>query len=189
MSLSNDPSQFLLAEFQGLRSEILKRTEIQHQLISITLVALGALISVGLELSATALLAYPMLAVFLAAAWSSNDIQIAQLGAYIRDDIEKRLLDDGLGWEHHISSEGISKLIGYRALLATRGLFLGSEVLAVVLYLVKKLGAGDSIADLRGVFSIADAVFLMLALIAIGSSFAVLRRQRAAENLRKGGSE
>lgn len=172
----DDQPQFLLAEYQALRNEILKRTEIQHQLISIALVALGALISVGMELSPPALLAYPMLALFLSAAWSANDIQIAQLGAYIRDEIEKELLDDGLGWEHHISSERISKLIGYRALLATRGLFWGSEILAVVLYLLKKLGTA---------FSTADFLLLALALIAIGCTLAILRREKAAEDLRQ----
>src|SRR6266446_5743070 len=120
-------SDFLLAEYAQLRSEILKRSEIQHQLISIALVALGALISVGLKDSPSALLAYPMLAMFLSAGWSYNDIQIAQVGIYIRHRIEERLAGDGLGWEHAIVSDRASKRIGARARLATRGILFGSE--------------------------------------------------------------
>lgn len=186
MPADDEASQFLLAEYQGLRSEILKRTETQHQLISMALVALGALIAVGLEASPSALLVYPMLTLFLSAAWSANDVQIAQLGTYIRDEIETRLAGDGLGWEHHISSERISKVIGRRTLLATRGLFWGSEVLAVGLYLVKKLGEAVAGAGLRLVFAPVDVVFLVLALSATACSFAVLRRQKAAEELRDG---
>lgn len=188
MTPTTDAVQFLLNEHQELRNEILKRTEIQHQLISITLVAFGALISVGLQGSATALLAYPILALFLSAAWSSNDIQIAQLGAYIRDQIEEKLLDPGMGWEHRISSEGISRLIGFRALLATRGLFWGSEVLAVALYLVTISSEVLSLDDLPTAFSTADVVLLVLALLATAFTFVILRRQKPAEYLRRGDS-
>jgi hypothetical protein len=89
MDEANDPSQFLLAEYRELRSEILKRSELQHQLVSIALVAFGTLAAVGLRDAPSALLAYPMLAAFLATSWAYNDIQIAQLGAYIRYRIEK----------------------------------------------------------------------------------------------------
>ena len=129
---------FLLTEYSELRSEILKRSEFQHQLISIALVALGALASVGLKDSLSALLAYPMLAMFLSAAWSYNDIQIAQLGTYIRLRIENKLIGGGLGWEHAILSRRASKWIGARTKLATRGVLLGSEVLVLALYLLKR---------------------------------------------------
>jgi hypothetical protein len=48
--------------FAQLKTEILKRSEIQHQLVSITLVALGRFAAVGLKDAPAALLAYPMLA-------------------------------------------------------------------------------------------------------------------------------
>src|ERR1022692_2709971 len=102
MTITTDPLQFLMAEYKALRDEILKRSEMQHQLISITLVALGGLATIGLKDSPSALLAYPMLALFLSAAWTYNDIQIAQLGIYIRYRIEDPLIGEGLGWEHAI---------------------------------------------------------------------------------------
>jgi hypothetical protein len=143
MCNTNDPSQFLLAEYKELRGEILKRSEIQHQLISIALVALGGLAAVGLKDSPSALLAYPLLALFLGAAWSYNDIQIAQLGVYIRYRIEDQLIGQGLGWEHRSGvSESASKEIGALAKFATRGILWGSEFLAIGLYLLKQLSIG-----------------------------------------------
>jgi len=171
MTTAND---FLLAEYSQLRSEILKRSEIQHQLISIALVALGALISVGLKDSPSALLAYPMLAVFLSAAWSYNDIQIAQVGIYIRHRIEERLAGDGLGWEHAIVSDRASRRIGARTKLSTRGILLGSEVLALGLYLLKRLSIGlsEGRAERNG-----EIVLLMLAIAAIIFTLVILRNE------------
>ena len=83
MTGTRDPTTFLLAEYDALRGEILKRSEIQHQLLSFSLAALGALMAVGLKDSPSALLAYPILVLFLAVGWVYNDLQIAQIGLYI----------------------------------------------------------------------------------------------------------
>jgi hypothetical protein len=170
------PNDFLLAEYSQLRSEILKRSEIQHQLISIALVAFGALISVGLKDSPSALLAYPVLAMFLSAAWSYNDLQIAQLGIYIFHRIENKLIGDGLGWEHAIKFMPPSKPIGARTKLATRGVLLLSEVLAVGLYLLKRLSIGfpGGSAERKG-----EIVFLILAIAAIALTLVILRNEDA----------
>jgi len=185
MSTANDPSGFFLAEYRELRGEILKRSEIQHQLISIALVALGALTSVGLKDSPSALLAYPMLVLFLSAAWSYNDVQIAQLGSYIRYRIEERLVGGGLGWEHAILSDRASKKIGSGARLATRGILLGTEFLAVGLYLLKRLSLPAGSAEQKGEF-----VLLLLSIAVIGVTIFVLRNQdplvkEIAENMQK----
>ncbi len=173
MDNTNGPSQFLLAEYKELRGEILKRSEMQHQLISITLVALGALTTVGLKDSPSALLAYPMLALFLAATWSYNDIQIAQLGIYIKYRIEDRLIGQDLGWEHRtIVSDRASKGIGALAKLATRGILWGSEFLAVGLYLLKRLSVGWPVgpAERKG-----EVVLLMLSIAAIAFTMLIMR--------------
>ena len=142
MTNTNDPSQFLLAEYRELRGEILKRSELQHQLISIALVAFGGLTAVGLKDSPGALLAYPMLVAFLSTAWSYHDTQIAQLGVYIRYRIEERLMDGDLGWEHARMSDRASREIGSLIKVSTRGVFWGSECLAIGLYLLKRLSMG-----------------------------------------------
>ena len=162
------PDDFLPAEYAQLKGEILKRSEFQHQLISIALVALGALAAVGLKDSPSALLAYPMLALFLGAAWSYNDIQIAQLGVYIKYRIEDQLIGQGLGWEHRSGvSESASKEIGALAKFATRGILWGSEFLAIGLYLLKRLSIGWPIpAERKGelvlfIMSVAATAFTM----------------------------
>jgi hypothetical protein len=183
MTNTNDPSQFLLAEYKELRGEILKRSEMQHQLISITLVALGALTTVGMGNSPSALLAYPMLASFLATAWSYNDIQIAQLGIYIKYRIENQVVGGGLGWEHAIKSQRASKQIGSLIKLATRGILWGSEFLAIALYLLKRLSIGwpTARAQLRG-----EVVLIILAGAAVVFTIAVMRnRDRLVDEIVK----
>lgn len=166
------PDDFLLAEYAQLKGEILKRSEFQHQLISIALVALGALAAVGLKDSPSALLAYPMLALFLGAAWTSNGIQISQLGIYIRYRIEKRLIGQYGGWEHRAMVSGTaSKEIGALHKLATRGILWGSEFLAIGLYLLKRLTIGWPIpAEWKG-----EVVLLLLSLAAIAFTIWIMR--------------
>lgn len=186
MTNIKNPSQFLLAEYAQLKGEILKRSEFQHQLISIALVALGALITVGVRDSPAALLAYPMLALFLSAAWSYNDAQIAQLGIYIRHRIEEKLIGEGLGWEHAILSDRASRIIGARIKYATRGILWGSEFLAVGLYLLKRL----STAWPTGHAERTGEVFLLaLSITAVAFTLLVMRdkdlRKVIAENMQK----
>ncbi len=181
MTALPDPSTFLLAEYTELKGEISKRSEIQHQLISIALVALGAMITVGVQDSPGALLAYPMLALFLSAAWSYNDIQIAQLGIYIRYRIEDRLIGGGLGWEHAIKADLSSKLIGQRIILATRGILIGTEFLAIGLYLLTR----QSIHLPKG-----EVVLLIVSVAATAATVLMMRNQDPlvngiAENMRK----
>ena len=171
------PDDFLLAEYAQLKSEILKRSEFQHQLISIALVALGALAAVGLKDSPSALLAYPMLALFLGAAWSYNDIQIAQLGVYIRYRIEDQLIGQGLGWEHRSGvSESASREIGALAKFATRGILWGSEFLAIGLYLLNRLSIGWPIpAERKGE--------LVLFIVSVAATAFTIRIMRSRDPL------
>ena len=126
---------FLKEEYQALRGEILKRTELQHQLISIALVAFGSLLALGFgkDGSPQATLAYPLLTVALAAAWSQHDIRIRQMGAYIKDSIEPQLLGTGKGWEHFLEWSGAeSERVGKRAQWSTRVILFITPILAVI---------------------------------------------------------
>jgi hypothetical protein len=109
----------------------------QHQLISFSLAALGALMTVGLKDSPAAFLIYPIVTLGLAIGWTYNDLQIAQLGLYIRHRIENKLVGS-CGWEHTIALQVASKEIGRLAKLATRGVFWTSAVLALLLYVSKR---------------------------------------------------
>jgi hypothetical protein len=67
----NSLPTFLITEYSALRSELVKRMELQHQLISLALIAAGTFLSVGLEADSTIMiLIYPFLAMFLASAWA-----------------------------------------------------------------------------------------------------------------------
>lgn len=183
MANTNGPLQFLLAEYKELRGEILKRSEMQHQLISIALVALGTLTTVGLSGSPSALLAYPMLLLFLSAAWAYNDIQIAQLGIYIRYRIEDQVIGGGMGWEHAILSDPASKQIGLLIKLASRGILWGSEFLAIGLYLLKRLTIGRPkvLGEYRG-----EVVLMILAGTAIVLTIVIMRnRDRLVDEIVK----
>jgi len=174
--MADTTKDFLLAEYAQLKAEILKRSEIQHQLISITLVALGGLAAVGLKDSPAALLAYPLLALFLGASWSYNDIQIAQIGIYIRYRIEERLVEPPLGWEHRrVPSRVASRHIGAMVKFANRGIIWGSEFLAIALYLLKRLGIGWPTGRERN----AEFVILGLSVLATFCTIRVMRSRDA----------
>ncbi|PYS83088.1 MAG: hypothetical protein DMF70_07220 [Acidobacteria bacterium] len=189
MIITKDPAQFLLAEYAQLKAEILKRSEFQHQLISIALVALGALVSVGLKESPIAVLAYPMLALFLSALWIYNDGQIAQLGIYIQYRIEENLIGEGLGWEHAIKADPVSPIIGKRIRIATRGILIGSELMAIGLYAATKQDLatkqGIRLSSLATSLSKGEMVLLVVDLVVIFVTFWIMRHQHLREKMKE----
>jgi hypothetical protein len=65
--------ELLVAQYTTLRDEIVKRIEIQHQLISLALIAPGTVLAIGFQTSnASLMLIYPLLGMFLSAVWLSN---------------------------------------------------------------------------------------------------------------------
>jgi hypothetical protein len=157
------PLGFLLAEYEALRAEILKRTEIQHQLISLALIATGTFLATG---SATARLAYPILAVFLAAAWAQSDIRIEQLGAYIEKRVEERLLGDNLGWEHFCKPLHDTPKLRSLAHFASRGVFCGTQILTVL------------VSFLTTSFPTEDIVLLVVDSLAVILTVILLRQRK-----------
>jgi hypothetical protein len=151
-------SDFLLAEYGKLRDEILKRTEIQHQLISLALVATGTFLAVE---SVTARLAYPVLALFLSLAWVQNDIRIGQLGMYIREQVEGRL--GNIGWEHfHAPMRDLGK-IGNLTRFASRGILCGTQFLIILVSLQT-----ISFTTLDKVLLCLDSLVIILTIILLG---------------------
>jgi hypothetical protein len=175
MEQTTDSSAFLLGEYKELRSEILKRSEMQHQLISFALAALGALTAVGLKDSPSAFLAYPILALGLAVGWVHHDLQIAQLGMYIKHRIEPQLAGPGVGWQHAISVHPSSRQIGRLAKFATRGVFWLSELLVVFLYLSRRQGDWPGVAHVPS----AEDCLMFASLAATATTFWILRSRDA----------
>ena len=162
-----DGNDFLKDEYQSLRGEILKRTELQHQLISIAVVAFGSLLAIGFgkDGSPRAILAYPLLTVALSAAWSQHDIRIKQLGTYIKEHIEAELLGEGRGWEHLLSRSAESDRVGKRTIWSTRTILLITPILAVILSrfkigAIRPVDAGDWLLTGMGVLCIAVTFYL-----------------------------
>lgn len=89
--------QTLCAEYAALRTEIVERVKIHHQLLLLAFVSGGALISFSLHGSAPpkhlALLSPPIIA-FVATAVRWNNFRIHQLGWYIKHHIEKQFHGD-----------------------------------------------------------------------------------------------
>ncbi|MCP4427620.1 MAG: hypothetical protein GY803_24315 [Chloroflexi bacterium] len=123
---------FLMAEYSALRAELLKRIEIQHQLITFALIASGTFLTIGLkdQGSPTIILMYPILAMFLSAAWAQSDLRIWQIGTYIKRRIEEKILGNHLGWEH-VHAIGRVRWFGSLSRFASGGILVGSQILAI----------------------------------------------------------
>jgi hypothetical protein len=98
---------FALAEYSTLREEILKRIELQNQILNLTLIIAGTMISVGFQLTngPIILLIYPPIALVLSAGWEQNNLRIRQIGIYIRERVERRFAIGG--WEQYRIDAGV----------------------------------------------------------------------------------
>ncbi len=149
-------SDFIIAEFVALRDEVQKRSEAQNQILSLTLIAAGSFITLGVQtsLSAQALLVYPILGMFLAAAWSQNSTWVYRISSYIRTNFESHL--NGAGWEHYIVSAFKQRRWRFSTnVFAARGVFLVTQILVIAL------------AVTRFTFAPLQIAFLMLDVIAV----------------------
>lgn len=119
--------EFLFKEYDQLRNEIMTRTGIQHQIISLTLVATGTFIVLE---STLVKLFYPILAMFLALTWMQNDIRIGQIGYYICHKIEPK--EPKIGWEHFYRRRPDLAVGGSFAHLASQGILCGTQVFVLL---------------------------------------------------------
>ncbi len=171
---NTDSMNFLIAEYNALRDEIVKRTEIQHQLISIAVVASGGFLSLVDKIPAKVFLAYPVLALVLAAAWSQSDIRIQRIGMYIRDHIEEPLIKAGeltAGWEHVFQSSSPAGKVGTLSNFISVGILVGTQILTVVLFLYRRANATS--------FTTAETALLIASfLVVVFTGFLILGSQR-----------
>ena len=126
-----EPEAFLLAEYAALKAELLKRVELQHQLISLTLIVFGTMLSFGLQgRSSSIILLYPVIAFFLAASWAHNGRAIRDIVIYIKDQVEAVVGGNNFGWEHRARPH--RRLFSRLDFLSARGIFAGSALLATL---------------------------------------------------------
>jgi hypothetical protein len=127
-------TDFLFVEYGALREELLKRLDIEHQLFSLAIIAAGTIFIAGVQTSnshsgALLLFGYPILATFLGASWGHNNRRMWKLRIYIRDFIEQHVGRESPGWE---TFHATTRLTVGRHFFASRGVFLGTEVFAIL---------------------------------------------------------
>jgi hypothetical protein len=130
--LPSPPIEGILAEYNVLRAEILKRIEIRNSIVFGTLTFAGVLLGFGLSNAKLALI-YPVISLFLAAAWVQNDVLISDLGRYIRDHLETSPI--GLKWETHRQHTRVSKKRDWKqpsAALSSGGVFFITQLVAMI---------------------------------------------------------
>lgn len=130
---------FFLNECTILHDEINARMAQRGNLFTFTIITAGSLLSLGATTNPQIALFYPILSLFLAAAWSDEDGKIGALSTYLHD---QEMLYNLSGWEtHHRRRKkkartlftGVQRFYPKSLLsLATRGVFLSTQLLAIL---------------------------------------------------------
>ena len=100
-------SDFVLAEYNTLRTEILQRISTRYQLISITLTVFGAVFAIGNPYLA---LLYPVLAIVMLFFYSTNADAIREASDYIRLYIETQVSENGKTAIPTTTKDGMKKI-------------------------------------------------------------------------------
>jgi hypothetical protein len=130
----------LLAEYNALRNETLKRMEIENQLTTFTIIVFGTILGIGFQNKiASLILLYPLLALFLSIGHTHSDYHVRQIGMYLKDHVESMVGTTNIGWEHYLIVNRYSR---YR--LQVSGIFITTELLAILV--------GLSIAPINATF-------------------------------------
>lgn len=129
----NDSYIGLKLEYAALREEVLKRIELRTQILFGTLALAGVLFGFASSIP-VGILSYPIIAFFLAAAWSQNEIGMKRTSNFIRLQIETRV--PGLTWEGYRQKnvQALTKVKGIRlATLSASGVFVGTQFVALLI--------------------------------------------------------
>ena len=121
-------NEFLLAEYEALRQETVKRIDLQQQMATIALTAVSAFFLVGSQGETVGQLAllYPPMALLFSTAWLHHHMRIMELGDYVKG-IEDKL--NVQGWEHRteLTTER-DKLKCLVSVTSVNGVFLASQL-------------------------------------------------------------
>lgn len=129
-----------------LHSEINQRLELRQGILTFTLLVAASLFGLGLQswANAVTVLCYPILGLFLAQVWAQHDLKIGQIAAYLRQ-IEDDLLGNYPGWERWRRQHFQTKRSHIE--LPARGVFLASEILAMLIGLARFLEQNTSLTS------------------------------------------
>jgi hypothetical protein len=178
----------LVAQYTALRDEMAKRFEIRSQLVALTLLVAGTFLTIGVQptVPESAILVYPILAMFLAASWAQSDLRTAQIAQFIRDHIEPCIGTPlrELGWENYRRT---TYSRSRRLTFSTQGVFVSTQALAIALAVVRGwqhfvgLFAAPFMGGQVPFYSpaaLADLVLLVLASAAAVATPLLLRHKR-----------
>jgi hypothetical protein len=135
--MSEINENLLVSLYGSLRDEIHQRVDQRQQLLTYAMIGAASFFSIGLQswASAVTVMCYPVLAFFIACAWGQHDTRIGEITPYLRAIEDQHLGSLGPGWETYrrtLRTNRKRRLFSSVSLPA-RGLFAGSELLALVL--------------------------------------------------------
>ncbi len=125
-------------EYLTLREEALRRGEQRQSLLGITVTLAAAFLGIGWGTGgAVALMIFPPMAALLALVWVQNEAHVNRINVYIRENLSLRI--PGLLWEQYRREQMLRNRVGKYPLdiLAVGGVFIGAQILAVVLALFR----------------------------------------------------
>jgi hypothetical protein len=156
--------QLVIAQYNSLRSEIIKRGEFRYQFLSLTLVIAGTILTFGLQPTAppNVLFVFPIIACFLAGVWAHNIIIQRLISKFIKEKIEAHF--GGWGWETSVEKQLFTSPC-LSGIIASSGIFIGTSIIALLL----------GILNLKSTFSIIDIVLIITDGIAICVMFIMIR--------------
>lgn len=137
------PKDLYVEQYSSLRSEIEKRLDIRQATLTFTLVLAGTFLSVAAQpgIAAATAFYYPIVALFLAAAWTHNDSKIGQISQYIKLEVEQHM--PFTGWEAYRKAtfDGTHPLTSKSGLVSfsTKGVFLATEALALLVGSIRSI--------------------------------------------------
>jgi len=161
---SPEKVQLIIAEYNALRAEIIKRSEFRYQILSLTLIIAGSILTFGLQPASPSqiLFVFPILGCFLVGVWAHNVLGPRRLAAFIREHIESRF--DSWGWETEIENESYT-LSWLSGIIASSGIFLGTEIITLVLGLLK-----STFTPIDVVLIVLDSLAIIITLILLRST-------------------
>lgn len=151
-------------EYTALRSEILKRIELMHQVASLGFLVPGTIFAFGFQTKdATILLLYPLLALVLCLLWSQHERRARDCGYYIYTHIETKF-EKAMNWEHFMdSTRTLDRFFDQDANWAAIGIFSGTGILAIVVGIPVAIQFGTIIPF----WLLLSTAFLAIALITV----------------------
>ena len=130
MSNNRFDEQFVISEYNSLRAEALQRVIFRDNALFLTIGIFGGLLTFCMNSSSiNAILAYPIIAVFIATIWAHNDYRVGEIGKYIRVRMESQIGYEG--WETYLDNK-LKKPLFRANIFSAMGIFCISQALSIL---------------------------------------------------------